>query len=82
MTLKNFQKIFKKFSKKFSKNFQKNFHKNFKYKIYPSCVSIHNQNLLYTFTDLLNILYKYNKQYFKNFKLFDKRYYLILKYDF
>ena len=40
-------KIFKKISKIKNQNFSK----------YPSWVSIHNQNLLYTFTDLLNTLY-------------------------
>ena len=45
---KSKMKIFKKISKIKNQNF---------FSKYPSWVSIHNQNLLYTFTDLLNTLY-------------------------
>ena len=49
-------KIFKKISKiKSQKSKHQNFFfKNQNFSKYPSWVSIHNQNLLYTFSDLIN----------------------------
>ena len=65
---KNFKKICKTFSKKFSKS--------------RSCVSIHNQNLLYRSTSLINKIYQYNNPIFKNIELFYKKYSLILQHRF
>ena len=53
------------------KNFQKSkFFKKIKNSKYLSCISIHNQNLLYRSTSLINKIYQYNNPIFKNIELF------------
>ena len=71
MFLKNYQKI------------SKIIYYNYKiFSKFRSCVSIHNQNLLYRSTSLFNKIYQYNNPIFKNIELFYKKYSLILQYRF
>ena len=64
------------------KNFQKNFQKVSNIK-FTRHVLIYTTKIYYIHLPIYSIYYiNIIKQYFKNFKLFYKKYYLILKYDF
>ena len=86
---KHFSKIFKNFQKNLQKSFEKNFKKIFKkflkikkFSKSRSYASVHNQNLLYRSTSLINKIYEYNNLIFKNIESFYKKYSLILQYRF